>query len=409
MEQGFTGTSSEGPRSIGWIGAGFAVVGLSLAACQDPNAGGAPTRWAKQGSGHDAIERLPSIPPRPETLAAGTVLEAAKEHFAPLPEAAESPMNPMTEEKLTLGRMLYSDPRLSKGNDLSCASCHDLAGYGVDAREQDGKPMRTALAHGGEGEGRNAPSIYNAALHVAQLWDARAPSVEAIARGPAPETDMDIAALQASPGYVQAFAAAFPDDSDPVSYNNVALAIGAFARQLMTPGPFDDFLSGNLTALTEQQMQGLDSFMSLGCIQCHSGATVGGQDLKKLGLAKPWEGLKDEGRGALTKSEDDKYVFKVPSLRNVTKTGPYLHDGSVDTLEEMVQKMATHQLGKGDLPPDQLAALVAFLGALEGRLPDEYIAKPTLPSEAPARRAAPLKPAEPDGDNEDEPDEPDPA
>lgn len=377
----------------GWVVGALTVAVLALGGCQDPNAGGAPTRHAKpgHGGGHGEQKVLPSVPPRPSTVSVAAVLEKAKTIFAPLPEAVDDPRNPITEEKVALGRMLYFDERLSKNHDLSCASCHDLEGYGVDVRDQGGARAKTSMGHKGQMGGRNSPSVYNAALHVAQFWDGRAANVEEQAKGPvlnpiemamADEASVE-ATLQSIPGYVEAFATAFPGQEQPVTYENMAAAIGAFERQLVTPAAFDDFLNGKLTALSEHQLEGLQLFMNVGCIQCHTGAAVGGSMFQKLGTVKPWEGLADKGRAEVTKSPADEHVFKVPSLRNITQTGPYLHDGSIATLEEMVQKMAQHQLAKGELSPDELSALVDFLGSLEGELPKSYIAQPTLPESGP--------------------------
>lgn len=379
------------------IGAVVATALLGLGACQDPNAGGAPTRHGEAGhGGHGEVKKLPKVDPRPSTLSVAAVLERAKEHFSALPEAVDSRTNPITEDKVTLGRMLYFDKRLSKNHDLSCASCHDLKGFGVDIREEAGKRAATSSGHKGAKGDRNAPTVYNAGLFLAQFWDGRAKDLEAQAKGPVTNpVEMAMAdeaavvnTLASIPGYVEAFAKAFPGDIDPVNYDNMAKAIGAFERQLMTPGPFDDFLSGKLTALSEEELRGLDLFMTVDCVQCHTGPAVGGTMYKKLGIVKEWEGLEDPGRGKLTKKADDEHVFKVPSLRNITQTGPYLHDGSIADLGTMVQKMATHQLAKGELSEDELSAMLAFLGSLEGRLPTEYIAEPTLPPSGPETPAA---------------------
>lgn len=384
-------------RSSSLLGAAFALGALALGGCQDPNAGGAPTKWAKHGhGGHDELEPLPSIPPRPNTVSVAAVLEKAKQQFAALPRAAESPTNPLTEEKVALGRMLYFDTRLSKNHDLSCASCHDLEAYGVDVRETDGVRNKTSLGHRGQLGDRNSPTVYNAGFHLAQFWDGRARDLEEQAKGPvlnpvemamADEATV-VATLQSIPGYVAAFGAAFPRQEQAVTYDNMALAIGAFERRLTTPAPFDAFLGGSLTALDGDQIEGLDAFMSVGCTQCHNGPAVGGGMFQKLGVIKPWEGVTDMGRAKVTKAKADELVFKVPSLRNITETGPYLHDGSIAALDEMVQKMAEHQLGKGELSPAQLSAMLEFLGSLKGELPKEYIAKPTLPPSGPDTPAA---------------------
>jgi len=397
MKQGLLGITSRtirrrpGAHAAKGLGAVLAIGVLASSGCQDPYAGGAPTRWNKDNHGHGKGVTLPSIPERPTGVSVAALLEKAKQHFSPLPETAESRRNPATEEKIALGRMLYHDKRLSAARDLSCASCHDLEAYGIDVREQEGLRSRTSLGHEAQAGDRNAPTVYNAGLYLAQFWDGRAKDLEEQAKGPvlnpvemamADEASV-IRTLRAVPGYERAFAAAFPGEGEPITYDNVAKAIGAFERQLMTPGPFDAFLDGKLTALDEQQLRGLDLFIGTGCVQCHVGPAVGGTMYQKLGTVKPWPDLKDTGRAKITKAATDEYVFKVPSLRNITETGPYLHDGSILSLDVMVQKMAEHQLGKGEFEPDQLKAVLAFLGSLKGELPEAYLAVPTLPPDGP--------------------------
>lgn len=425
MKKGMPQISSLGPRRAhgrgsSLVGAALALGALAIGGCQDPNAGGAPTRWTKPGHGGHEVETLPSIPPRPNTVSVAAVLEKARQHFAPLPKVAETPTNPITEEKVTLGRMLYFDPRLSKNDDVSCATCHDLEHYGIDIRETNGVRNKTSLGHGGQAGERNAPTVYDAGFHFAQFWDGRARDLEEQAKGPVlnpvemamPDDKAVVAKLRSIPGYVEAFAAAFPGQGEAVTFDNMARAIGAFERQLTTPAPFDAFLGGKITALDGDQLEGLDLFMNVGCIQCHTGPAVGGGMFQKLGTVKPWEGLTDTGRAKLSNSKADEFVFKVPSLRNVTETAPYLHDGSIATLDEIVKKMAVHQLAKGELSEPELSALLAFLGSLKGELPTEYIAKPTLPpsgraapaavpAEAPA--AEPGEPGEPEEDPTEEP------
>jgi cytochrome c peroxidase len=313
----------------------------------------------------------------PEAPAAEPVAPRHVGLFQPLPDVKEPPDEP-SRAKIGLGKALYFDERLSPKQDLSCNSCHDLARYGVD-----GAP--TAPGHGGQRRPRNSPSTYNAFLHVAQSWDGRAPDVEAQARGPVThprersrraEAALD-AVLRSIPGYAGLFAAAFPAQKQPVSFANAAVAIGAFERTLVTPAPFDRYLKGDTSALAPQQLAGLDLFVSTGCGSCHMGPGVGGGMVQKLGLVKPYA-TPDEGRFSVTKNEADRFFFKVPSLRNVTKTAPYFHDGSVATLEEAVGKMAEHQLGK-TLTPAEVSSIVSFLGALTGHLPGIATEAPELP------------------------------
>lgn len=298
--------------------------------------------------------------------------------FQPLPAAMPSEANPATEAKVSLGRMLYYDPRLSKGGDVSCNSCHGLNTYGVDNAP-------TSSGFQGQKGGRNSPTTYNAALHVAQFWDGRASDVEAQASGPMlnpvemamPDAAAVEAVLRAIPGYVTAFAAAFPGESEPVTLDNAARAIGAFERGLVTPSAFDRFLDGDATALNAQQLAGLQVFLESGCGACHNGVAIGGGMFQKLGLVKPFE-TADVGRAETTKNEADRFFFKVPSLRNIEKTAPYFHDGKVADLDGAVRLMAEHQLGK-TLSDTQVAAIRSFLGSLTGTIPAEYIAPPQLP------------------------------
>jgi cytochrome c peroxidase len=303
--------------------------------------------------------------------------------FRPLPSEAPSPENELTEAKINLGRMLYYETRISKGGKISCNSCHQLDKYG-----QDNLPF--SPGHDGKLGGRSSPSTYNAALHIAQFWDGRAPTVEEQAKGPVlnpiemgmPDADFVVRVLKSIPGYVDAFKAAFPTEADPVTYDNFGKAVGAFERKLITPSAWDDFLKGKKDALTAEEAKGYETFAKAGCATCHNGPGVGGAMYQKLGLVKAWPELKDLGRYEATKQDSDKYFFKTPSLRNVTETGPYLHDGSVKTLEEMVKMMAEHQLGK-TLNNEEVASIVTFLKALKGKIPTEYVAKPDLPTSGP--------------------------
>jgi cytochrome c peroxidase len=288
--------------------------------------------------------------------------------FQPLPDSAPSAEHPSSQAKVTLGKSLYMDTRLSKNDKLSCNSCHNINTFGVDNEP-------TSPGHEGKRGGRNSPSSFNAALHVAQFWDGRAKDVEAQALGPILnpiEMGMEseaavVAKLKKDPKTVAAFKEAFPGEKDPLTYHNIGEAIGAFERTLITPSRFDAFLKGDDAALTDAEKAGGKLFVQTGCTACHMGATLGGQIYQKLGLVKEYP-TEDLGRFEVTKNEADKKFFKVPSLRNVAKTGPYFHDGSVKTLEEAVSKMAEYQLGK-NLSQDEVASLVAFLNSLTGTVP----------------------------------------
>ena len=325
----------------------------------------------------------------PEPVAAPEVPEGAAElaqrartTLGVLPGFAPNEANARTDAKVDLGRMLYFDARLSKNQDVSCNSCHMLDAFGVD-----GEP--TSPGHKGQRGDRNSPTVYNAALHIAQFWDGRAPDVEAQAGGPVlnpiemamPSEEAVLTLLGSIPGYVEAFAAAYPDEDTALTYQNMTLAIGVFERALLTPGRFDAFLGGDLNALTDQERKGLDTFLSVGCNSCHNGPAVGGTLYRKLGFIFPYE-TEDAGRENVTGNEIDRHVFKVPSLRNVAETGPYLHDGSIASLPEMVRIMGKHQIGI-DLSDEQVADIVVFLEALTGNVDTAYVAKPELPASGP--------------------------
>lgn len=312
-------------------------------------------------------------------------LDAAKlrELFRPGPGVKEVSRPVDTEAQVSLGHKLFFEARLSKNHDISCNSCHDLATFGVD-----NKPL--SEGHRGQKGTRNSPTVYNAAGHIAQFWDGRAPTLEVQAEGPLfnpvemalPDDKRLIATLSSMPEYVRYFQQAFPGEQQPVSPDTVVRAIAAFERQLTTPARFDTFLGGQQSALTEQERRGLELFVSTGCTTCHNGPAVGGTSFQKLGLVKPWPVVEDLGRFEVTKDEADRASFRVPTLLNVDKTGPYLHDGSIQALPEMVRLMAKHQLGK-ELAEPQVEDVVAFLRSLTGELPQRYLQPPPLPPSTP--------------------------
>ena len=309
----------------------------------------------------------------------GAVDSARLGIFKALPPVMDSAANPITEEKVDLGRMLYYDPRLSKGQDVSCNSCHELSKYGVDNQP---------VSDGDKGQKgtRNSPTVYNAAGHFVQFWDGRAPTVEEQAKGPIlnpvemamPNEKRALAVVDSMPEYVAAFQKAFPGEKHPVTFDNLAKAIGVFERKLVTVSRWDKFLGGDQAALTDAENAGLNKFLEAGCQNCHNGVYLGGSMFQKLGLAIPWDNANDPGRFAVTKQEADRMVFKVPTLRNVEKTAPYFHDGSIATLDEAVRQMANHQLAR-TLSKEEADSIVTFLKALTGELPSEYIKEPPLP------------------------------
>lgn len=310
------------------------------------------------------------------------LIAQANTYFGVLPQEAVNPENPVTEEKIRLGHFLYFDNQLSKDQTQSCNTCHNLATYGVDR-------MPTSKGdNGGFGE-RNSPTVLNSALHVKQFWDGREPDVEAQAGGPVlnpaemaiPDEKFLINRLKKDDQYQALFKAAYPDAQDPFTYTNIRLAIAAFERQLLTPARFDAYMQNDSTALTEQEKNGLTLFVSEGCITCHTGPLLGGNNFQKFGkFADYWTYTKsekiDEGKFVVSGVEADKYVFKVPTLRNVTETYPYLHDGSVSDLKEVIKIMGKVQLNK-DLSDDQITDIMAFLKTLTGEVPAEYQQAPS--------------------------------
>ncbi len=326
----------------------------------------------------------PPPPPTPSVTAAPTKASIDPDTlvaFKGLPTRMESPKHPLTEEKIQLGRMLYFESRISKNQELSCNSCHDLARFGADGE-------KTSKGHKGQRGARNAQTSLNAAGHFVQFWDGRAADVEAQALGPVlnpvemamPNEKAVVAVLESMPEYVAAFKKAFPDDKPSLSFANMGRAIGAFERTLTTPSRFDAFANGDAKALTEAEQAGFSTFVNVGCNTCHSGPYFGGTEYKKLGHAKPYPDLKDNGRFDVTKQETDRFFFKVPSLRNVEKTAPYFHDGSIASLEEAVKLMGRYQLGR-ELPEADVASIVVFMKALTGEAPK--ITKPKLPPSTP--------------------------
>jgi cytochrome c peroxidase len=329
-------------------------------------------------------EKKPTAPPPPmakevtPVAKAVTIDRALLNAYAVLPAKMLAPGGALSDDAVALGKQLWFDARLSRNQEISCNTCHGLDTYGVDNKA-------TSPGHKGQLGARNSPSAYNAALHSLQFWDGRAKDVEEQALGPIlnpvemamKDEAAVLAVLRSMPEYVAAFKKSFPADKEPVTFANVGKAIGAFERTLVTPSPWDKYVAGDDNALTNEQRAGFAKFLDVGCNTCHIGAGVGGRDFKKLGQAKPWPTeIKDNGRFDFTKDAADKHFFKVSSLRNVEKTAPYFHDGSVKTLDEAVKLMATHQLGK-DLSAADVESIVTFLKSLTGELPK--IDKPELP------------------------------
>ncbi len=312
----------------------------------------------------------------------GALREEALMWFEPVP------MNPPgldgnvpTRARIDLGAKLFFDPRLSRSGVFSCNSCHNVGMGGVDGLE-------TSIGHGWQKGPRNAPTVFNAVFNIAQFWDGRAEDLAEQAKGPVQASvemnntpERVVETLSSMGGYVDAFKAAFPSDDSPISFDNMALAIEAFEATLITPNSrFDQFLYGDLNALSEQEKRGLQSYMEQGCVACHSGVNLGGQAYFPFGvIEKPGASILpegDRGRYEVTKTADDRYVFRASPLRNIAITAPYFHSGTVWQLEEAVAVMGVAQLGAA-LTDEEVDDITAFLRTLTGEIPE--IVHPLLP------------------------------
>ncbi|NOX17647.1 MAG: cytochrome-c peroxidase [Chlorobi bacterium] len=295
------------------------------------------------------------------------IMTYAKKMFAPLPKTMPGSEND-TPERIALGKKLYFDTRLSVNDEQSCNTCHllDEGKAGVDN-------LPTSPGALGKNGVRNSPTVLNAGFHFVQFWDGRAKDLFAQAKGPILnpiEMAMpDSAAVEKKIGaideYKEAFAKAFPDDGK-VSFDNIAEAIAAFERTLITKDRFDNFLKGNPAALTETEAEGLDVFIKRGCTTCHAGALLGGNMFQKMGFYQAYKDTTDKGRYDVTKNEADMYMFKVPSLRNVAFTAPYFHDGQVAALTEAITEMSRMQLQE-PLTEEEVVKVAAFLGSLSDK------------------------------------------
>lgn len=313
----------------------------------------------------------------------------AQTMFKPIPSTPPAlPGNPATPESVALGKMLYFDPRLSQSHVISCSSCHMIGLGGVDLQE-------TSFGHRWQRGGRNSPTVYNAVFDVAQFWDGRSKDLEQQAGGPLVNpVEMDtteahaVEQLRAIPGYAPAFAKAFPDAAQAITFDNIRRATALFEATPITPNaPFDRYLKGDAAALDTTQTEGLALSIGKGCAGCHSGINVGGGMYAPFGVVeRPGADILppgDRGRFAVTKTVSDVYVFRVPSLRNVAQTPPYFHSGKVWDLRQAVAVMGSSQLG-AQLTDAEIDRITAFLGSLTVDQPQV-----TLPQLPPSVAATP--------------------
>ncbi|RMH94745.1 cytochrome-c peroxidase [Lysobacter pythonis] len=343
---------------------------LALAACgqsaNNPPSAAETARAPASASSEPAVAKGPEAAPE--------LLTRARALFQPIPDKAPDPAgNPVTADKIALGKMLYFDGRLSSSGVISCNSCHNLGMGGIDG-------VPTSIGHGFDKGPRNAPTVYNAVFNVAQFWDGRAADLKAQAQGPVQaavemnsKPDVVEAVLTSMPGYVNAFKAAFPGEAKPVNFDNMAKAIEAFETTLTTPGAaFDEFLKGDTRVLSAEQQAGLKLFMDKGCGNCHNGVNLGGQAYFPFGvMKKPSDEVRpsgDRGRFAVTQTASDEYVFRAAPLRNIAATAPYFHSGTVWNLREAVKIMGDSQLG-ASLSDEEANNIYLFLQSLTGKMP----------------------------------------
>src|SRR6056297_2622768 len=296
--------------------------------------------------------------------------------------------NEITPEKVELGKMLFFEPRLSASHLISCNTCHNVGMGGDD-------DLPTSIGHGWQKGPRNSPTVFNAVFNAAQFWDGRAEDLAEQAKGPvqagvemASTPELVIETLGSMSEYVERFEESFPDQDNPLTFDNMARAIEAFEATLVTPNSrFDQFVEGDDAALTAHEKQGLTHFIKKGCAGCHGGVNFGGQQYFLFGLVKkPGADILpegDKGRFEVTQTASDEYVFRASPLRNIELTAPYFHSGAVWSLEEAVSVMSSAQLGT-ELSDSEVKTIAAFLKTLTGEMPDiDYPKLPVSTAETP--------------------------
>jgi cytochrome c peroxidase len=270
------------------------------------------------------------------------------------------------QDKALLGKRLFFDTRLSRDNSISCASCHILSSGGDDN-------LRFSFGIDGQKGNINSPTVYNTYFNFRQFWNGRAKDLKEQAKGPI-ENPVEmgsshkeaVKSVKRDYGYQKSFQKIY---TDGITIDNIADAISEFEKALITvDAPFDLYLRGDKSAIDNRAKEGYRLFVSKGCIICHHGVNVGGNMYNKFGIFK---GLNSSslGRYSITKRDEDRYLFKVPSLRNIDQTAPYMHSGEIKTLDKAVRFMAQYQLGR-DMKDEEIDAIVAFLKTLTGKVPD---------------------------------------
>ena len=296
------------------------------------------------------------------------LLSAARNIFGEMPDKMPGSEND-TPELIALGKKLYFDKRLSVNNTQSCNTCHDLTKKknGVDNEEVPAGALEGTIGT------RNAPTVLNAGYQFVQFWDGRAKDLAEQAKGPilnpiemGMKSEKDVEKVLAGvPEYIKMFKKAYPNDKRPITFDNAVNAIAAFERTLISKSRFDQWIAGKQSALTMQEKKGMQTFMELNCTICHTGPFLGGNMYQYMGLIHPYKNQKDLGRYEVTGNERDKFLFKVPMLRNAAVTEPYFHDGEVPTLEEAIKVMADINLNlRQPMSDEQVNDIAAFIKSL---------------------------------------------
>jgi cytochrome c peroxidase len=372
--------------SFGAIGTWCVVSVVALVGCRDPGAkqgsegkptsANTPPRKLRPLPDVDALAREFDLPVSNVRAA----FETAR-RMTPIRQAFSRSLGRDSDDQAQLGRLLFFDRRLSSSGGVSCQTCHVLSNYGVDS-------LPKAVGHEGREGRRNTPSVFNVGGLALFFWDGRATTLEAQAKSPLLHPDEmalsneaeAISIVKSISGYAESFRRAFPDQTDPISFDNIVGAIAAYERRLITPAPWDRFLAGDDDAISMDAKRGFSLIYHHGCGACHTGVTFGGHQRERFDLTKirPDVEQRDQGFFELSGRETDRLRFRVPSLRNVEKTAPYFHDGSVDSLDEAVRTMARVQLSK-ELDDRDVGSFVSFLKTLTGEPPAKWITPPELP------------------------------
>ncbi len=350
----------------------FSITGLSTLILSDmgshlmSQASAKPAAEATEGAANSQPAEasrtiIAAVPGTPD----GVLLMQAHALFGRLPATMPGGEQD-TPAMIALGKSLYFETAISINKTQSCNSCHPIDDNGPGADNL--KTGRGAIGKSGD---RNDPPTMNAGYQIAQFWDGRAPTLEKQAQGPPlnpiemgmPDAAALVERLKGIDHYPADFKAVFPGEDDPVTFDNFARAVAAFERTLVTRGRFDRFMDGDGQALAEQELAGMRTFIDVGCVHCHSGPNLGGMTFQKLGVFHAYSNTKDPGRFKVTNLESDRYVFKVPMLRNATLSAPYFHDGEVGNLPEAVDRMGYLQLDR-KLNDVEIRNILGFLTTL---------------------------------------------